>query len=68
MVAWHIPSFRRIVKQEFLALAQRHGMTCSGLLEDVLVDYLTSQGRHIGDKETIQPPAPPAFTAKEARA
>jgi len=61
-VLWSIPNMRHIVKQEFLAHVARHKMTCAGLMEDVLRDYLASQGIYVTEGSRLQPPLPPPFS------
>jgi len=63
---WTIHGFRRVVKQEFLAHARRHNMTVAGLLEDVLRDYLASQGTYIDSDAKVKEPLPPQFSKRSA--
>lgn len=63
-VAWMVPNFRRVIKVEFIAHAQRHGLTAASLLEDVLRDYLASQNIYIDERAKVEPPLPPPFTKR----
>ena len=60
-VAWQIPSMRHVVKQEFLAMAVRCNLSASGLLEDILVEWLRAQGVEVSDSDVLKTPAPCTF-------
>lgn len=62
LVTWGVPCFPMSVKSEFVAHAKRHNLTIAGLLEDVLRDYLVSQGIRVPIGAAPSPLLPPEFS------